>query len=157
MWERETEVVGLNHRIIESLKASVRATSRLSCFCRDLLSSLFVLSSSQPPGRLQSTRQNIFADFGQDDMGRSHSAPAASDGNENIRKFFHKGSLLFWRKHQVAVTLPLSGERGENSATDTEVWRAHVRALVSAFKAESDSAKIVSSHAKRDAVRVQSA
>jgi len=50
--------------------------------------------------------------------------------------------LLLERKLQVAVALVLGGERGENFALDAEVWRAHVRAFLSAFEAQGDSAEI---------------
>jgi hypothetical protein len=53
---------------------------------------------------------------------------------------------LFGREDQVPVTLLLRGKRGENTAAYTEIRRSHVRTLLRAFQAQSESSKIRSRH-----------
>ena len=79
-------------------------------------------------------------------MGRAISAPSASDGDENFRKFLHKRGLLFRRQHEISVALRGSGKRGENSSTHAKVRLPHMRTLFGSLEAESNPAEIVNSH-----------
>jgi len=50
--------------------------------------------------------------------------------------------LLLRREHQVTVALVLGGERGEDPAGYAEIGRAHMRAFLHRFEAQSNPAEI---------------
>src|ERR1035441_1444776 len=78
--------------------------------------------------------------------GPLHLSLSAGDGREHLRQLFDERSLLFQRDHQVPVALALGGEGGKYPAAHTEIGRAHVRAFLSARKAEGDPSKIFRIH-----------
>ena len=79
-------------------------------------------------------------------MGHAHPAPAAGDGEEDVRGFCDERLLLLGCQHQVAVTLLHVGEGCEDFAADAEIDGAHVRAFFCAFEAQRDLAEIGGGH-----------
>src|ERR1700758_1515446 len=86
-----------------------------------------VLLDAQFPGGLERAVDEVFVGGGQPQMGSSVTAPAAGDGDEDIRRLGDEGGLLLRGQEKVAVSLRLGGEGGEDAAADTEVGLAHVR------------------------------
>jgi hypothetical protein len=73
-------------------------------------------------------------------------SPAAGYGQKYTRGFRDKGGLLLGCEHQVAITLLLCCERGEDAPAYAKIRRAEVRALFGPFEAESEPAEIISVH-----------
>ena len=65
---------------------------------------LRVLFHAQLPGGAQCSGQLLRVGFGEDDVGGSVAAPAAGDGEEDLRLFGHEHGLLGGSEHEVSVT-----------------------------------------------------
>src|SRR6516225_6050294 len=80
-----------------------------------------VFLDAELPGRLQGTKDEVFAGRGEFEMGGSVTAPTAMNGDEDFGRLGDKHRLLFRREHQVAVPLGLRSQRGKDAAPDAEV------------------------------------
>ena len=97
-------------------------------------------------GGLEGTGEDVFAGFGQNDMGAAHLAPAARDRQEDFGEILDEKLLLLGREHEIAVALLDMGKRGENVATDAEIGGAEVAPLRGAGEAERDAREVVWGH-----------
>ena len=79
-------------------------------------------------------------------MGGTAKSPAALHRNEDVWQFFDERGLLFRRDHYIAVPLFGGSERSEDSASDSEVDRAHMGAFLGAFEREGNAAEIDGVH-----------
>jgi hypothetical protein len=107
---------------------------------------LVVFFDTELPGGAEGAGEDVFGGFGENDVGGSHAAPAAVNGEKDIGLVLKEGLLEFRGQHEVAVSLVLRSEGGEDVAADAEVCGSHVRALFGPFEAERDATEIVWRH-----------
>jgi carbonic anhydrase/acetyltransferase-like protein (isoleucine patch superfamily) len=61
---------------------------------------------------------------------------------KDLRQLADEFGLLLRSEHQVAITIFLRSQRGEDSAAHAKIGRTHVGAFLGAFKAQSNSSEI---------------
>ena len=115
-------------------------------FRRFRLASLLVFVDPDLPGGSKGAEKKVFIRRAEPNMRGAVAAPAAGNGQKDIRSFGDELGLDIGREHQVSVPLFFRGERGEDAAANTEIRRAEVGAFFSAFKAECDAAEIGGCH-----------
>jgi len=72
----------------------------------------------------------------------SHAAPAARDGQKNVRLLSDEIRLQLGSEHEVAVAQVYCGQSGKNSAPYAEIHRSHVRAFFGTLEAQCNSPEI---------------
>src|SRR6266403_2092826 len=94
-----------------------------------------ILFHPQLPSRAQSSSQHVLVRLRQPNVGTSHPSPTTRNGQEHLRQLLDKLRLQLRCEHQVAVTLVLRGERGEDPTSYTKVSRPHMRTFLRTFEA----------------------
>ena len=107
---------------------------------------LVVFFDTELPCGAEGSGEDVFCGFGENDVGGSHASPAAVNGEKDIGLVVKEGLLELRGQHEVAVSLVLRSEGGEDVAADAEVCGSHVRALFGTFEAERDATEIVWRH-----------
>ena len=107
---------------------------------------LGILVKAEIVGGPEGAREDVFAGFGENDVGAALLAPAAGDGEEDFGEILDEKLLLLRREHEVAVAFLDMGQCGEDVATDAEIGCAEVGPLFGLGEAERNAREVIRGH-----------